>query len=161
VRPAWRNPSLVSFMFTLGLAQNLGQGLRTIIDETRKIGGKRPTFRLRGDFFEVVLHALRPLLVPSEGTTERPTEQRSGRSGLLLVSIGAPSIRQAVESSLSTLGLEDAEIVVDFSTGYGYLEPASVQWSDTATAIKREILERVEERTYSETAEVEDKEPRR
>lgn len=103
--PAWRNASLTTFMLRLKLAQTEGQGLRTIIDETQRVSGRPASIDPQPGRFSVVIPARRPL--PTETT-------KASAAGLLLVSIGGPSIESAVRLSLPAFGLEAAAVLVDF-----------------------------------------------
>lgn len=133
--PRWRNPSLASFLLRMGLAQNEGQGLSTILKETQAVTGRDPEIRPGPDTFEVILPAYEP-----------PASIRSvsGAEGLILVSIGSESIRPVVESSLAGLGLEDTEVLVDFVIP-DYVSPDVQHWEVEATRIRDEIRRWVEE----------------
>ncbi len=57
---SWRNPSLAWFMVELKYARNEGQGIRTIIRQTRNVSGRDPLFRINIDWFNVVIPAYVP-----------------------------------------------------------------------------------------------------
>jgi ATP-dependent DNA helicase RecG len=145
VEPRWRNLSLVSFMLGVGLAQELGQGLTTIIEQSLQVTGKRPELRSHGDSFTVVLHASRSLLSMlrlADPNGVVPT----GRNGIFLISIGGASIRTVAEHSFADLGLSADDVLVDFATAY--IEPQSPQWLEQAQRIRDEIARWVENPAY-------------
>jgi ATP-dependent DNA helicase RecG len=142
----WRNTSLAKFMVDLGLAQEVGQGLSIIIKESLQVTGRRPELRSQGDSFTVVLHASRPLL-----SVPRPAEsngvETTGRSGVLLISIGGASIRPVAEHAFADLGLSTADVLVDLATPY--IESQSPQqWLEQAQQARDEIARWVEDPAY-------------
>ena len=144
VQPRWRNMSLASFALRLGLAQELGQGLITIIEESVQVTGRKPVLRSQGDSFNVVLYAARPLLSmrPPVDTGDIP----AGRNGIFLISIGGASIRPVAEHSFAGRGLSADDVLVDFATPY--IEPQSPQWLERAQRIRDEISHWVENPAY-------------
>lgn len=142
----WRNPSLARFLFKMGLAQNEGQGIPTILKETRAVAGRDAELRPGPGTFEVVLPAARSMqfVYPEaiNGTQEGQLE------GLVLVSIGAESIRPVVESSLASLGLEEAEIAADIPLPE-YVSPDQEHWEAAARQLRQTLSERVEDPRYS------------
>lgn len=69
MQPSWRNPSLAWFMVGMEFAQNEGRGLKLIIDHTKAISGKAPTFDLLGDWFFLGIPAYVPLELEKETGT--------------------------------------------------------------------------------------------
>jgi ATP-dependent DNA helicase RecG len=63
---SWRNPSLAWFMVELEFAQNEGQGIITIIQQTKNTSGKEPQFRIEKDWFTVVIPAYVPLTIDTQ-----------------------------------------------------------------------------------------------
>jgi hypothetical protein len=140
--PSWRNGSLAAFMLRLGVAQSLGQGIPTIIEETLATAGKRPEIVVEPGRFTVILPAFQPEIVPA------PTPPSSGRGagrrdGLILISIGGESIRAVVDGSRSELGLEDADLLEDFSSP-GYVD----RWEEQAKALRDAVRRWVEDTRY-------------
>ena len=143
--PKWRNDALASFMLRLGMAQNRGEGVPVILRETRELTGLEPTLDTDGQHFTVVLPALRPRI----GGDEAPARpQARGGDALLLVAVGASSVREQVNASLPNLGLADAPIVIDHESP-GYLE--SADWETEAREIRdalRAVVDRPEHRHF-------------
>ncbi len=137
VHPSWRNPSLAWFMVALGFAQNEGQGIRTIINETLHLAEKEPGFDISGHWFNVTIPAFSPK--PAPVTVESP---ETGKDGLILVSIGGESIEKQVKDSLAGLGLSGGGIAVNFASE-GYIEDPAENWEliarDLITEINRVI----------------------
>lgn len=104
--PHWRNPSLAAFMLRLELAQTEGQGLRTIIDEARRVTGRPATIDPQPGRFSVA--------IPIRREARATAAPVSRGAGLLLVSIGGPSIEAAVSLSLGDFGLASAPVLLDF-----------------------------------------------
>lgn len=133
----WRNPALASFLLRLALVENLGQGIPTIISETLAVAGREPEITPEETDFTVVIPALGSIASKQAGTLE------PGRDGLLLISVGGGSIRSMVEGSLSHLGLEDAELLLDFSDP-DFVEPSSQEWERVAREIRNRVRPSVE-----------------
>jgi ATP-dependent DNA helicase RecG len=138
-QPLWRNPSLASFLLKLQLAQAVGQGLGTIFRETLATAGREPQILPRMSSFEVTL----PAFQPSPQGERKPGFEEGGRQGLVLISIGGKSIRSVVEHSIPDLGLDDAEILVDFTLPE-YVSPDVQHWEAEAARIRDQIREWVE-----------------
>lgn len=136
VLPSWRNVSLVSFMLELELAQNAGQGLATIIEESLKVTRKRPKLCNEAGWFGVVLPAFSPLLAAPPPASPASTDV-AGRKGVFLISIGGSSIRPMAEHAFAEAGLSVEDVLVDFATGY--IEPRSPQWLEQAEQIRDHI----------------------
>ena len=145
VVPSWRNVSLVSFVVGLGLAQNLGQGLTTIIEQSQEVTGKRPAIHNEKGWFGVILPAFRPLLSPQAAAPD--AAGKPGRPGIVLIAIGGPSIRQVAEHSFVELGLSSADVVVDVSVPY--IEPDAHEWLVQARRIRDEMTRWIEDPVYS------------
>lgn len=145
--PKWRNAALASFMLRLGMAQNRGEGIPVIRSETRELTGQLPTFDLDPHHFTVSLPALRPRIGAEAGPQ---VAQARGGDALLLISVGAPSIREQVIASLPDLGLGDAPMIVDHASP-GYVEAASGGWGVEARTIRdalRGVVDRPEHRNF-------------
>ncbi len=139
--PAWRNPALAHFLIRFQLAQNVGQGIGTIIRETLATAGRRPQIIPGPNSFEIVIPAFRPgPLTPRAGET--------GAEGLILISLGGRSIRPVVESSLAELGLDGADVLVDFALAE-YVSPDVQHWEAEAVRIRDQVREWVEDPRYS------------
>lgn len=123
---AWRNVSLAAFMEELKFAQQRGTGIRRIIDETRRIAGRDPTFHDDARSVRVVI----PAYVPE------PPRIASSAAGdvLVLVSVGYPSVRAQVQGSVADLGLAEAPVVLDYALE-GYLATPA-EWEARATALR-------------------------
>lgn len=146
VQPSWRNGSLVSIVvFGLGLAENLGQGLRTIIDETMEVAGKPPELKSDHRSFTVILPAFRPLLSPVQ--MPPAAAGMAGREGILLISIGGSSIRATAEHSFGKLALSPDDVLVDLAVDY--IEPHSPEWTEQARYIRDHVARWVEDPAYS------------
>lgn len=140
----WRNPALASFLLRMGLAQNEGQGLPTIFRETLIVAGRPPEIRPGQDSFEVVLPAYqRTYFLAGKG--EGPG---AGQDALLLISIGAESIRPTVEHSLPSLDLQEAEVLVDLVVP-DYVSPDTAHWEAEARRIRNEVRQWIENPRYS------------
>lgn len=138
--PSWRNPGLATFLLRLGLAQNLGQGLPKIREETFLLAGRQPDFHIDAATFTVVIPARDPLLIARNGSAP---PLASDRDGLVLVSIGGPSIRRSVESSSEELGLQQARVLVDFALPE-YVDTKTHPWDLEARRLRSEIREKIE-----------------
>lgn len=137
----WRNPGLAAALDLLGFVQNQGQGIPTILRRTRLLTG-RPAEIQPGELdFKVVLRAAMPSASAEKTAVDRG---EAGKEGLLLISIGAGSVRPVVESSLHDLGLEGSEIVVDFEAP-DYVDPDASHWEEQARRIRDEVREKVED----------------
>jgi ATP-dependent DNA helicase RecG len=143
--PRWRNSALASFLLRMGLAQNEGQGLPTILQETLAVAERRPEIRPGQDSFEVVIPAYQPALSPIPRDDERPGEDLNA---LILIAIGAESIRPAVEHSLPSLDLHGSEILVDLVVS-DYVSPDTAHWEAEARRIRNEIRLWIENPRYS------------
>lgn len=141
--PHWRNPSLASFLLRLQLAQNEGQGLKTIINETLATSGQRPRIEFSPISFEVVIPAFQP--APSSPRTAEAGE--AAKEGLILISIGGGSVWPVVEHSLFDLGLEGADVLVDFALPE-YVSPDVQHWEAEAARIRDQVREWVEDPHY-------------
>jgi ATP-dependent DNA helicase RecG len=140
--PYWRNPALAGFLLRLQLAQNEGQGLKTIIAETRAVAGREARITPGESDFAVTVPAFQP-------TSARPrsvTDEAAGQ-GLILISIGGQSIRPVVEHWLPDLGLEDAKILVDFTLPE-YVSPDAQHWEAEAARIRDQVRRWVEDPGY-------------
>jgi|GEM_PF-2709700 len=137
--PVWRNPALASFLLKLELAQNLGQGLKTILTETRATAGRDPQILPSSTAFEVKIPAFRPVPL-ALGAIENG---ETAGQGLILISVGGDSIRPVVEHSLQELGLEGAEVLVDFALPE-YVSPDAQHWEAEAVRIRDQVRSWVE-----------------
>ncbi|HEV8581525.1 MAG TPA: ATP-binding protein [Thermoanaerobaculia bacterium] len=142
--PYWRNPALASFLLRLQLAQNEGQGLRTILTETRAIAGREARIAPGHTDFEVIIPAFQA--IPSAPRSSATGE--SAVQGLILISIGGQSIRPVVEHSLPELGLEGAEVLVDFTLSE-YVSPDVQHWEAEAARIRDQVRRWVEDPRYT------------
>lgn len=142
--PHWRNPSLASFLLRLQLAQNEGQGLKTIIHETLATAGQRPRIEPTPATFEVAI----PAFQPSPSASRGPDTLEAAKQGLILISVGGKSVRPVVEHSLADLGLEGTEVLVDFAIPE-YVSPDAQHWEAEAARIRDEVRTWVEDPRYS------------
>lgn len=142
--PHWRNPSLASFLLRLQLAQNEGQGLKTIVNETLAISGQKPRIEPTPANFGVAI----PAFQPSPSASRSPDPGEPAKQGLILISIGGKSIWPVVEHSLAGLGLEGAEVLVDFVLPE-YVSPDAQHWEAEAARIRDEVRAWVEDPRYS------------
>jgi ATP-dependent DNA helicase RecG len=136
----WRNASLASFLLRMGMAQNEGQGIPTILAETMAVSGRQPQIETEPDRFDVVLPAYRPAALA--GVTR--VEDDPGSDGLILISIGAKSIRPVVEHSLEELNLKDAKVLVEFTIP-DYVDPDAQHWEAEAKRIRNDVKQWVED----------------
>jgi ATP-dependent DNA helicase RecG len=143
IPPSWRNPSLIWFMVILDIAQNEGQGIRTIIKKTREISGKSPIFEVTSNWFNLIIPAFVPIDLPSAVNSPPPGGSR--RDGLIMVSIGGDSIEKQVEESLERLGLTGTKIAVNFISEK-YVEGS--EWEETAKKLKESLREVVDSPEY-------------
>jgi ATP-dependent DNA helicase RecG len=132
--PQWRNPALARFLLLMNLAQSLGQGIPTIYQETVSIAEREPELISGENSFTVVLPAPEPGPEILEGD---PTED-----GLILVTIGAESVRPVVTESLGRLGLQGASVLVDLDIPK-YVQPGA--WEKEARKIRNRINRWVED----------------
>jgi ATP-dependent DNA helicase RecG len=135
VRVQWLNPALAAFLLRMRLAQNEGQGLPTIFEQTLRLSGLRPEVRLENDVFRVVL--------PAQRRPAKPTADGDGEDGLIVISLGGPSILPAVTSSLAGLGLDPNDLLFDY-VHPRYLHPEPEAWAALATELRRHIKPFVE-----------------
>jgi ATP-dependent DNA helicase RecG len=136
----WRNSALASFLLRMGLAQNEGQGIPTILSETRAVSGRDPKILPGPASFQVHLPAYEP------AWSESAAEGGELRDGLVLVSIGGDSIRSTVEHSLPHFELEKADVLVDFAFP-GYVRPDA--WESEAGRIREKVRRWVEDPRYA------------
>lgn len=131
--PIWRNPSLAAFLQRLGLAQREGQGLRTILEESARLGADPPELVSTAVDFVVRLPAYRrrPQL------RQTGSEVGIGEDALILIAIGGPSLAPLVEAQRAELGLGAADILVDFTLP-GYVETPEA-WTAEAERIRDAI----------------------
>ncbi len=142
-QPLWRNPSLASFLLKLQLAQASGQGLGTIMRETKATSGREPQIIPGPGSFEVVIPAFQPRPQIGLGSAS----EKGGQEGLILISVGGKSIRPVVEHSLSSLDLVAAEILVDFALPE-YVSPDVQHWESEAIRIRDQVREWVEDPSF-------------
>ena len=142
--PHWRNPSLASFLLRLQLAQNEGQGLKTIIEETVAIAGQRPRIDPDPVSFEIAIPAARQIPLASQSEETGP----ASRQGLILISIGGDSIEPTVRSSLQGLGLQESSVLVNLVIP-GYVSPDAQHWEAEAARIRDQIRSWVDNPQYS------------
>ncbi|KIG16790.1 ATP-dependent DNA helicase [Enhygromyxa salina] len=144
--PSWRNEALANFMLRLGMAQNRGEGIPVMVRETRELTGHPPTFEFDPHYVTVSLPALRPRV----GGLEALAPPADGGHALLLIAIGAPSIREQVSASLPELHLAQAPPVLDHASP-GYLDSVDGGWEAEARAIRdalRAVVDRPEHRQF-------------
>lgn len=137
--PDWRNPSLAAYMIELGLAQAQGTGLPKIESETQLVAGRPPEIDFGG--FRIVLPAYRPS-VPSG---ESSWAARRGTAALIVLSVGPGSIRDQVKASLPDLGLQSADVVVEYS--FGHFVNAK-EWQLCARAIRDALRPKIDDPRY-------------
>jgi ATP-dependent DNA helicase RecG len=125
----WRNQSLAAVMLELGLVQEDGSGIPRMITETQHVAGRDPEFIFEPGRVTVVIPAYVPGLRIDLGAA---TEQ-----ALVLLSIGGASIREQVEASLPGLGLDKANVVLDYAHE-GYVETER-QWQACAQEIRNRL----------------------
>lgn len=132
--PRWRNPALASFLLKMSLAEKEGQGIPTIRSETLAVAEREPEIVPGEADFTVRLPAANaePELQIGDGAED----------GLILVTIGAESIRPIVEESLSGLGLQGASILVDLDIPK-YVRPGA--WEKEAKKIRNKVKRWVED----------------
>lgn len=138
----WRNDKLAVYMLYQGMAQYQGQGIPTIIEETRRVSGKDARFVLEPENTTVVIPAY-------QGNGRTQTAKPGQRPGLLLISIGGPSIEEQVEASLPDLGLEDAETAVNFIYPH-FLPNGGPEWDRELERLKKELSAVVDRHDYSD-----------
>jgi ATP-dependent DNA helicase RecG len=126
--PEWRNPALASFLLRMSLAQHLGQGIPTIREETLAVADRPPEILPGTESFTVILPA--PAAEPEAESGD------SSEDGLILVTIGAESVRSMVEESLDDLGLREAKILVDLDIPR-YVQPGA--WEREAKRIRAKV----------------------
>ncbi len=141
--PQWRNAALASFMLRLGMAQNRGEGVSVILKATRQLTGRTPVFDVDAHHVTVSIPALRAQV--ARGTVHSPGD--ASGDGLLLVAVGAPSIREQVRASLADLQLDNTPIVVDYESR-GYLENDSGGWEAEARKLRETLQTAVERPEY-------------
>ena len=129
----WRNPALASFLLRMALVENIGRGIPTVISETMAVAGREPEISPGENDFTVVVPAFKSV-APIEGPIREP-----GREGLLLIAVGGKSIRPMVEASVADLGLQEAELLLDFAEP-SYVEPTSERWEEVAKEIRNRVM---------------------
>jgi len=142
--PSWRNPSLAWFMVSMEFAQNEGQGIPTIMNDTRKVSGREPVFDISGNWFRLTIPAF---MHPAEspGSIRKPPRDATGKDALILISIGGASIEKQVKESLNTLGLQDPQIVINFfSTDF----VEGDNWETLAAQLRQEVQAVVDSPEY-------------
>ncbi len=115
VGPRWRNPALSSFLERMAIGvQAEGQGIPTIHRETLEVAERPPEYVVDATQVTAILPAYQPP-PPSPRPSPSPSAGATvGREGLVLISIGASSIRPQVEASRAHLALEGVDVVMDF-----------------------------------------------
>jgi len=142
--PRWRNEGLVRFVMELGIAQNEGQGIPTLLKETLRVAGRPATFQFDSSF---------KVTIPAFSVADAPLPKVSAAPGgeagdaLILVSVGAPSILDQVTASLKALGLEGIPPVVDYAS-HRYVTGAGGLWEDEARRIRDALHDVVDKPGY-------------
>ena len=119
---AARNRRIGELLKDLRMAEARGTGVIKIRRAMAANGSPPPEFRFDDErsYFTVVL----PIHPEAAPRSADPVAVASGADALLLISLGAQSIRPVVERSLATLGLEDARVLVDDSVA-GHVDPGA------------------------------------
>lgn len=132
----WRNASLATFMLRLKLAQTEGQGLRTILDESRRVSGRTARIDPQPGRFVVTIPARMPRIVDAP---------EAGRAGLVLVSVGGPAIASTVGHSLAALGLDGAPTLAEFVWPDPIPTEDPTAWLRVAEALRDALRDRIDQ----------------
>jgi ATP-dependent DNA helicase RecG len=140
VGPRWRNTGLSKFLTRMSFGvQAMGQGIPTIFQETVATAEHPPEYEIDATQVKVTIPAYRPEPIsPRAPPSPRPSPSPNGKDALVLVSIGSTSIRTMVETSLTHLGLEDAEVFMDVALP-DYVDPEKRSWESIAKQIRNEF----------------------
>lgn len=130
--PRWRNDTLALYMVHKGHAQYQGQGIPTIIKETREVTNQEAEFLLDQETVTIRIPA-----VPTRRSAVK-TGAVGTNPGLLIISIGAPSILNQVTSSLPHLGLANAATALEY-TYPRFLPPEDPSWDEMLSQLKQQI----------------------
>ncbi len=137
----WRNVGLSGFLRRMQLGvQAEGQGIPKIFQETVETAERPPIYEIDAMQVKITLPAYEPP-PPSPRAPPRspigPAETEL-RDGIVLISIGGPSLRSQVEHAQLRLGLDKCDIVTDLSiTDYVPAEPDA--WGETARLVRAAI----------------------
>lgn len=144
----WRNAGLSRFLARMRFGvQAMGQGVPTIFDETKLTAERSPKYEIDETQVQVTIPAYHPVDISfHEPPAPAPSPEPTGRDMLLIVSIGSRSIRALVDLSRKRLGLENAEVGLDFSLA-GYIDPAQDGFRQFSRKIRDEIAAIAEDPT--------------
>lgn len=137
-----RNRRLGLFLRELRLAELKCSGLARICDALRRNGSPPPRFRLTEHAWQVIL-PIHPTFLPLPPAGPLPIEEGAG--GLLLISVGAPSLRDEVVRNLGTQWA--TRIVLDLAVP-DYVEPE--RFAQVAETLRDRLRAAAEDRRYGE-----------
>lgn len=137
---AGRNRRIGELLKDLELAEVWGSGIPKIQESLRVNGSPAAKF----DFDEetrTYFTATLPI-----HPDYRPTLHNypSGQDGLIMISLGAESIRPGVERSLEGSGLRQAKVLLDLALS-GYVEPLPEHWEAMAKRIRNAVKKCIDE----------------
>lgn len=147
----WRNRALAGFLQRMRLGvQAEGQGIPKVYEETLDTAERPPEYEFNSAQVVVTIPAYYPVPIsfhepPPPPPSPPPVDLRHG---ILLISIGGPSLLSSVEPSLERLGLGAGEIVADISMKE-YIEAGADSWTDIAKKVYRVVAQCVENQAYS------------
>jgi ATP-dependent DNA helicase RecG len=145
----WRNPALSSFLERMAIGvQAEGQGVPTIHRETLEVAERPPEYLVDAMQVTAVLPAYQP-----PPPSPRPSPPRSGplteaREGLVLISIGANSIRPSVDASRAPLALEGIDVVMDLALP-GHMDTSPEGWQQVIKRLRAEFTRLLDDPSLS------------
>lgn len=138
---AARNRRIGELLKDLALAEIRGTGIRKIQRAMARNGSPAPTFGFdEGRTYFTVNLPIHPRATPVAPLAPSTPEA----DGLVLITLGATSIRPGVEASLPSLGLAGASFLVDHVVE-GYLEEEPERLTATARSLRAALLEPIED----------------
>lgn len=147
----WRNAGLSRFLTRMSFGvQAMGQGVPTIFQETVLTSERSPAYEIDATQVKITIPAYHPESMSLDGPPSPPPSPapKARRDGIILISVGGPSLRPSVEPWIERLGLVGGDIIADVSL-IDYVESAPDAWSETAARVLRIVNQCVEERDHS------------
>jgi ATP-dependent DNA helicase RecG len=138
-----RNRRIGEFFKEVRLTELRSSGIFKIRNAMATNGSPPPRFEFDQDrsYFTVVL-PVHPAAAAAAGATVPAAP--AGADGLLLISIGAESLRPVVERSLDELGLDGAPVLVDVQVS-DYVEADREHFEDQARRLRDAVKKHVEQ----------------
>ncbi|NIM18230.1 MAG: hypothetical protein GTO45_40025, partial [Candidatus Aminicenantes bacterium] len=126
---SWRNPSLAWFMVELEFAQNEGQGIITIIQQTKNISGKEPQFRIEKDWFTVIIPAYVPPTIDIQQQIDLKFPPHGDVHVPVNIKTDLPAIQSDFEELKDVLAGADAKLDSELDKVGDYLDALNFESS--------------------------------